>query len=140
MNATELVLFVYGTLRDREILEGVLGRAVAQDDLAEARAHGYRTVYYPQRLYPALIGGGEWTRGRLISGLGQTDIARLDAFEGAEYRRGEIEVTTEDGTVMAQTYFPAGQIGPDSPRWSFETWTRLHRPETIGRYRSEDFQ
>mgnify|MGYP003656171493 CR=1 FL=1 len=129
MNATELVLFVYGTLRDREILEGVLGRAVAQD--------GYRTVYYPQRLYPALIGGGEWTRGGLISGLGQTDIARLDAFEGAEYRRGEIEVTTEDGTVMAQTYFPAGQIGSDSPRWSFETWTRLHRPETIGRYRSD---
>lgn len=140
MNRVDLSLFAYGTLRDREILEGVLGRAVPAAHLRDARADGWRTVYYPQRLYPALVGGGSEACGTLISGLDGPDIARLDEFEGDEYRLGPIAVTTEDGTLMAQTYFPTGEIGPNAPLWSFETWTRLHKPATIARYRAENFQ
>jgi gamma-glutamylcyclotransferase (GGCT)/AIG2-like uncharacterized protein YtfP len=140
MNRIDPPLFAYGTLRDREILEGVLGRAVVSAHLLKARVFGWRTVYYPNRLYPALVRADEWTKGCLISGLDRPDIARLDGFEGSEYRRDTIEVTTEDGTLMAQTYFATREIGPDAPRWSFETWARLHRPATIARYRSENFQ
>lgn len=140
MNDIDPVLFAYGTLRDREILEGVLGRRVAGADLRDARAIGWRTVYCPQRLYPALVRGTQWAEGCLISGIDQTDFARLDAFEGDEYQRGTIEVTSRDGTLMAQTYFPTGEIGSAAPLWSFEDWTRLHRPETIAGYRSDHFQ
>lgn len=140
MNGIQPVLFAYGTLRDREILEGVLARGVAEADLRDARVSGWHTVYYPQRLYPALVCGTQGAEGCLISGLAQTDFARLDAFEGNEYRRGMIEVTSEDGTLMAQTYFPTGEIGTEAPIWSFQDWTRLHRPTTIARYRAEHFQ
>tara|TARA_R100000365_G_scaffold3485_1_gene11612 strand:- start:544 stop:969 length:426 start_codon:yes stop_codon:yes gene_type:complete len=139
MTEIDLALFVYGTLRDREILEGVLGRAVPPADRVDARAYGWRTVYYPDRLYPALVPANQWTLGLMIAGLGQRDMARLDAFEGDEYRRGMIEIETQGGTGTAQTYFPTKTINTDAPRWTFETWTALHRPQAIAQYRSDDF-
>jgi gamma-glutamylcyclotransferase (GGCT)/AIG2-like uncharacterized protein YtfP len=139
MNATDLPLFAYGTLRDREILEGVLGRAVAHGDLVDARAIGWRTVYYPGNLYPALVRADEWTQGLVIAGLNQRDMARLDAFEGDQYRRGTIGIEARGGTATAQTYFPAKTIDTNAPQWTFETWTMHHRPQTIAAYRSDDF-
>jgi len=35
--------------------------------------------------------------------------ARLDAFEGAEYRRGEVMVETAEGAVSAWIYLAAGE-------------------------------
>lgn len=139
MNRIDLALFVYGTLRDREILEGVLGHIVPQGDLFEARARGWRTVYYPDRFYPALIRADQWTHGFVIAGLDGRDMKRLDDFEGDEYRRGAITVEARGGTLAAQSYFPSKPVPPEAPPWSFETWTELHRPQTIARYRSDDF-
>jgi len=60
--------------------------------------------------YPALVldAGGEAVGVHLFT---STDLpahwARLDAFEGAEYRRSEVRVETGDGAVSAWIYLAA---------------------------------
>ena len=50
-----LPLFVYGTLRDPDLLAAVLGRKLRPGGQHMARAPGFRAVHYPGRIYPALI-------------------------------------------------------------------------------------
>jgi hypothetical protein len=50
-----LPLFVYGTLRDPDLLAAVLGRKLRPAGQHVARAPGFRAIYYPGRIYPALI-------------------------------------------------------------------------------------
>ena len=46
------MLFVYGTLRDPDVLGAVLGRPATG---LNAAAPGYAVVNYPGRVYPALL-------------------------------------------------------------------------------------
>ncbi|WP_417579356.1 gamma-glutamylcyclotransferase family protein [Pelagibacterium sp.] len=139
MNTIDPPLFVYGTLRDREIFEGVLGRRVAAEALNSARAYGWRTIYYGHNLYPALVAANEWVAGLLVTDLSRNDMVRLDIFEGDEYRRSTLEIHVESGTATAQTYLPVRQIDPDGPRWSFANWTKLHRRQAIPHHRLQEF-
>lgn len=60
--------------------------------------------------YPALLPGGapkdSWVRG-MVHEAGEVDLDALDAFEGAEYRRAEVEL--EDGG-LAEAYLWVGPI------------------------------
>ena len=62
--------------------------------------------------YPALVldAGGEAVAVHLFT---SPDLpahwARLDAFEGAEYRRSEVMVETAEGVVSAWIYLAAGR-------------------------------
>ena len=47
-----VMLFVYGTLRDPQLLSAVLGRPATG---LNAAAPGYAAVHYPGRIYPALV-------------------------------------------------------------------------------------
>ena len=46
-------LFVYGTLRDPDVLAAVLGHPHLLHQAAEA--NGYAALHYPGRSYPALV-------------------------------------------------------------------------------------
>jgi len=119
-------LFVYGTLRDPDILAAVLGRRSVAG--VTAVLHGYRAVLYPGRSYPALAPARGWSAaGLLIAGLLPEDFAALDAFETQEYRREPVRVETAAGPAEAQTYMPAVEIGADAPEWTLEEWTLRHK-------------
>ena len=122
-------LFIYGTLRDPDILAAVLGREVPLEALQPATAEGFKTVYYPGQVYPALVAApGEAATGALLQGLSAAELAALDAYEGDEYRRGSLLVRADAGDVNALTYLPARVIAPDAPAWTLETWTSTHKP------------
>ena len=122
-------LFIYGTLRDPDILAAVLGRTVAAAALTPATAEGHKCVYYPGQVYPALLAQpGASAPGALLHGLSDADLAVLDAYEGAEYRRASILVQTEAGAVTALAYIPTQDIAPDAAVWILETWTTTHKP------------
>ena len=122
-------LFIYGTLRDPDILAAVLGRNVPPAALQPATAQGYRTVYYPGQVYPALVAApGDSAAGALLQGLSAGELAALDAYEGDEYRRASLVVQTDIGAGTALAYLPTQAIAPDAPAWTLETWTATHKP------------
>lgn len=125
-------LFVYGTLRDPELLAAVLGRRVDPRAVAAAEAPGFRTVHYPGRTYPALIrSAGEAAQGQILLGLSRLERRVLDAYEGEEYRRGLIPVLVEQEMHEAETYLPTLVIAPTAEAWTLENWQKIHKPTVL---------
>lgn len=122
-----LPLFVYGTLRDPDILAAVLTHQWPEAQSAPAKAPGYRVIAYPGRTYPALVTAPQDTAtGLLLSGLSAPDLARLDAFEGDEYHRATIAVLSAATPILAFAYLPVIAIAKQSA-WSIERWTHHHK-------------
>lgn len=125
-------LFVYGTLRDPDILAAVLGWRPDPAALTAAHLPHYRVVYYPGRVYPALVAcPRSEAPGCIVFGLNRTDWRGLDAFEGTEYRRERLVVRTDTGTYACSTYLPTRQIASDAPGWTLEGWKLSHRQRII---------
>ncbi len=125
-------LFVYGTLRDPDLLGGVLARPLVGEAMRPAAAPGFRAVHYPGRIYPALLR----TPGASAPGLVLTDLTTfehdlLDAFEGAEYRRELIPVMLDAELHEAFAYLPAIAIPADAQGWTLEAWQRNHKPRVL---------
>src|SRR3569832_2879654 len=82
------LLFVYGTLRDPDLLSGVLNRPLHADRMLPATAPGFAAVHYPNRIYPALVRApGAAAEGLFLSVFLLFVFDLLDVFEGPEYSR-----------------------------------------------------
>ncbi len=118
-------LFCFGTLCVPEIMHGVAGRDIAAmpailDDYA---CYAMHNKYYPAALPAA---GGSIT-GLLYSGLTPHELSRLDRYEGAEYRRVRVSVTTEEGRqAQAWVYIIRPQYKSRLSRqlWSLEEFIK----------------
>ena len=127
------MLFVYGTLQDPDILAAVLGRRLDPSAFKTARAPDFGVLYYPHRVYPALVvAPGRFAIGMIVDGLDDLDMAVLDAFEGDEYRRSAIGVVIEGRAVNAEAYLPVIDIDTDGPAWSLQDWTTRHKSAVVG--------
>lgn len=97
-------LFFYGVLIEalaspiiRQLLAG-LGPgqpATVQGDLYAVQAAG--------GWHPAMVAGSGTVHGVLYE-AGRVDLAGLDRFEGADYRRAAVTVTSAQGEIEAQAY------------------------------------
>ena len=95
--------FTYGSLMCESIMLAVCGMALAATParLAEFSRHPVRGEDYPG-MVPA---PGCEVHGVLYRDVPQEAIARLDAFEGAQYLRTTVAVTLTDGSLFeADTY------------------------------------
>ncbi|SDG19309.1 gamma-glutamylcyclotransferase family protein [Pelagibacterium luteolum] len=134
-------LFVYGTLRDKEVRDAVAGKPIAPHRLMAAQAHGWRTVYFPGAHFPGLVPAkGHSAEGLIISNLSKSELDRLDLFEGADYVRTSMAVMGTDGPQMVEVYLPAIDIGDDAKEWSLSRWARLHRRAELAHYRATLFK
>lgn len=125
-------LFVYGTLRDPDLLSGVLNRPLNPAQIAAAVAPGFRAVAYPGRLYPALARKpGAAAEGLVLLDLTPFERDLLDAFEGGEYRRTEIAVIIEVELHQADAYLPTIRVTADGPEWSLSRWQADHKPSVL---------
>src|SRR5690348_7753130 len=101
-------LFVYGTLRDPDLLSGVLNRPLNAGHMLPATAPGFAAVHYPNRIYPALVRKpGAAAEGLILTDLSPFEKDLLDAFEGPEYRRDIIPVMIGEELHEAFAYLPA---------------------------------
>jgi gamma-glutamylcyclotransferase (GGCT)/AIG2-like uncharacterized protein YtfP len=127
----ERPLFVYGTLRDADMLAAVLGRPLRDGERLAAVAPGYRVVHYPGRTYPALLRTpGAAARGDVLIRLTPFETDLLDQFEGEEYRRGVVPAMIDDELHEADAYLPTSAIPAPTP-WSLEAWQAAHKASVL---------
>lgn len=125
-------LFVYGTLRDPDLVGAVLGRRPDAGAIAAAVAPGFRVVFHPGRTYPALIPApGGAAEGEVIAGLSRFENVLLDAFEGTEYRRGIVPVLIEGEVHEADAFLPTLAVDRDAEPWSLARWQREHKAAVL---------
>ncbi|PWE34227.1 tellurium resistance protein [Maritimibacter sp. 55A14] len=119
-------LFLYGTLRDPDLLAVVLGRDSAPD-LVPARLHGHEPRSVVPGDYPVVLpckGGA--TAGVLVTGLGSDEIARLKFYEGEgdHYRLVPVEVECQGARLAAHMFAPVTGWFETGDVWHLETWKK----------------
>lgn len=125
-----LPLFVYGTLRDPDLIVAVLGRPLRPGTVHPARAPGFRVVQYPGRIYPGITRApGAAAEGLLLTGLSPFERDLLDAWEGEEYRRGPIATVLADEPELheADAYLPVIAMPTAAHEWSLSRWQAEHK-------------
>lgn len=96
-------IFTYGSLMFPQIWQRVVRGNYRS---AAATAPGYARYALADDTYPGMIARPQTTvEGVLYFDVDTQDVAALDAFEGSEYRRDQIDVVIDSGeTVIACTY------------------------------------
>jgi gamma-glutamylcyclotransferase (GGCT)/AIG2-like uncharacterized protein YtfP len=108
-------LFVYGTLQPK--LDTRMSRWLARFVIEEQPASVPGTLYAiaaGDHWYPALVPGIGRIDGTLVClAFARGELARLDRFEGSEYRRGVVRAACRDGSRRtAQGYVWNGAPPP----------------------------
>jgi gamma-glutamylcyclotransferase (GGCT)/AIG2-like uncharacterized protein YtfP len=98
-------LFVYGTLRDDTVVQGLLGHRLFG---RPALLTGYRKAIDPALGYAVIHPDeGAAVPGTLLDGVDTEALEILDEYEGASYQRIVVRVATLDGrTLDAYVYVP----------------------------------
>jgi gamma-glutamylcyclotransferase (GGCT)/AIG2-like uncharacterized protein YtfP len=125
-------LFVYGTLRDADMLSLLLARTVEADQAVAASAPDYRAVYYPKQVYPALIAQrGEAAQGLLLLDISPVELDQLDVYEGRDYVRQNLRVKSQGNFLIAHAYLPTLTIPSTAPVWTLKDWQRNHKAAAL---------
>ena len=126
------LLFAYGTLRDPDLLAGVLNRPLHADRMLPATAPGFAAVHYPRRIYPALVRApGGAAEGLVLTDLSPFEKDLLDVFEGPEYRRDIIPVLITEELHEAYAYLPTVAIPADATPWTLSSWQMNHKRRVL---------
>ena len=108
-------LFVYGTLTDPDICSGLLGRLPVSVP-AVLRHHVRHEVR--GEAYPAVVAKrGGVVRGLVYGDLTLAELDMLDAYEGGEYERVEVEAELETGATLVWVYVwvdEMDRLGPEA--------------------------
>ena len=115
-------LFIYGTLRDLDVCEAVLGRTVSPHDMRPATAPDYAVFKVANVQYPCMIPSpSAEADGAVLSHLTSDDLRRLDRFEGENYQRVPLRILCEGQAHIVDYYRPNEALETDGP-WSLEQW------------------
>ena len=126
-------LFVYGSMRDEEVLALVLGRAPPAIRTEPAWMPGAAVALVPGESYPYLVAAdGARAPGELVHGLDERCLDRILFFEGDEYAFAECVVERAGGERVAAMHFGGVAIpeGPVVP-WSLEAWQAKEKPRFL---------
>lgn len=115
-------LFIYGTLRDRDVCEAVLGRTVSPADMIPAIAPDHAIFKVANVNYPCLLPHpSAQAEGAILRHLTSADLTRLDRFEGDNYQRVPLRILCERQETIADYYRPNEALETDGP-WSLSQW------------------
>ena len=129
-------VFTYGSLMYPQVWDRVVrGRYRG----AAARLAGYRRHALVGADYPGAVAEpGAQIPGRVYFDVAAHDLARLDAFEAAEYVRDEVdvEVDTDAGPVRVRAqvyvYLVASRLAPQD--WDVDRFEREHLADFARRH------
>lgn len=125
-------IFFYGSLRDPELIEIVLGRPLAPGETRPARAPGHATRRLVDEAYPVLVRArGATAPGLLLAAPDPDGLARLTFFEEAEYGLAPLTVETEDGPVEAVHFRGTEKPVVSDAAWDFARWQEQDRAVAV---------
>lgn len=119
-------LFFYGVLQQAVASPAIRAMLSGIGEGQPASVEGVlMAVPDAEAAYPVLL-AGEGTVHGMLHDAGTVDLAALDAFEGAEYRRSAIVAVLTDGErVQAEAYRYVAEPQPDFipiPHGNFAQW------------------
>ncbi|MCC7049893.1 MAG: gamma-glutamylcyclotransferase [Alphaproteobacteria bacterium] len=127
--------FFYGTLLDADIRHRVIGRPVGDETLTPASLAGYRRVRVTGKWFPMLVPGqvGDVVDGAIASGFGSAEVARLVAYEGADYGLDAVTLRLADGaSARGLVFVPRpGALKPSNEAWNLAAWQRDEKPRVM---------
>lgn len=95
-------VFTYGSLMFPEVWSLVV---VGTHRRVAARLDEHARFTIDGESYPGMVpAAGSRVEGILHLDVDESDLERLDRFEGADYRRGSVDVVTPDGPMRAEAY------------------------------------
>jgi nudix-type nucleoside diphosphatase (YffH/AdpP family) len=126
-------LFFYGTLCHQPLLDAVLGRKAR---VVPADLPGHSVFWVKDSAFPTIMAGGGPAIGVYFDTPTDTDLARLDFYEGGfAYSTRIMTVLTADGARDALVYFP-----PEDGWEAGEPWNLLDWVESWGEVASATAQ
>jgi gamma-glutamylcyclotransferase (GGCT)/AIG2-like uncharacterized protein YtfP len=97
-------LFIYGTLRNKDIRQKITGRDILSAGQAKLEGYLLSKILIGETEYPIICNSpnaNEWVEGEIIE-VSKPELLLLDGYEGEEYRR--IKVKLQNGmSVWAYT-------------------------------------
>lgn len=126
-------LFFYGTLRDPDLRELILGRAVPEAQTQEGVLRGYCAVRVVGRVQPGLSRDPKRRAiGDVVSGLTDAECARLSHYERGSYDMRLKPVVLESGTAApAWVFFPRAGVPKGQEDWRLATWQRRFKRRSL---------
>ncbi|PKP83886.1 MAG: tellurium resistance protein, partial [Alphaproteobacteria bacterium HGW-Alphaproteobacteria-2] len=121
---SDLPLFLYGTLRDRAVLEAVLGRQVAEAELTPALLPDHAAREVMPGGWPLIRPEAGAVAPGLLFAPALAERLRLDYYElGYGYRLRATEARRAEGTaVRALVYFPPERGIETGGPWNLADW------------------
>lgn len=127
--------FFYGTLMDEGVRVAVLGTAARALVIEAATLDGWRRAPVRGRPYPVILpAAGCSVCGVLADRVDNAAAARLDRFEGAEYRKTRVTVRRADsGMASCWAYAASDADVVGIGAWDFDRWRRRDRATLLRR-------
>ncbi len=119
-------LFVYGTLRDPELLRIVLGPELPSACISDAILPDHAIHWAEGQSFPTIVPRmGAEAPGLLLSGLSETAVGRLDFYEGSfGYTLRPVGVRAQDAQQEALVYFPDPGLWQAGAPFDLALWQR----------------
>ncbi|MEM8791207.1 MAG: NUDIX domain-containing protein [Pseudomonadota bacterium] len=125
-------IFFYGSLRDHALLEIVLDRSIASDEIAAAQAANHLICRLAMEAYPILVpNDGSTAEGIALLSPTGLDIDRLIYFEEAEYGLIDITVETAGGPLEALYFRGTDKTPPTDLPWHYAQWQANDRSAAL---------
>ncbi len=125
-------IFNFGSMRDKQILNIVLGRIVSEQDMEDAYMKGYNTYRVEDQGYPALIQDNvSITEGTLVHNLTPKDLDRIQYYEAGLFGTEVLPVYTKRGDEpkYAQVYVKnSTKVKVLDEEWDFEEYQKNIKP------------
>ena len=125
--------FFFGSLRDHDILEAVIGRAFPRRPFPAAHLPDHRLERMAKETFPLLVAApGARTPGVVVEGLEPADIERIHFFESVEYEPRLHPVELAAGGVLDCHLFAATALaGVTGEPWHFDDWAARHKAKEL---------
>jgi gamma-glutamylcyclotransferase (GGCT)/AIG2-like uncharacterized protein YtfP len=125
--------FFYGTLRDGDVREVVMGPG-AGSEIPAGLLPGYRCAPVEGGRFPAVqADAGHAAPGVLAAGVSLTVAARLSYFEGEGYDYGveRCAIELDDGAAEAWVFLPSERLQTEGGTWDIANWRALHKSQFV---------
>ncbi len=124
-------LFFYGTLRNEEVREAVIGSQAKNLNLIDGYLIGHKLFKVKNANYPLILRDSSSNNrlyGLIATDLDEGTIRKLDLFEGENYWRTEVSAYRANDSleIISEIYSPKGSL-QYTDEWTYQEWYKSER-------------